>query len=83
MDSAPIVSGNPLVQFNLRLDSYSADTSISRFTFNGVLGTIGGITGFYSRIIGAILAHFTTIDYLTYVIKKLFLEKVKTKSFYK
>ena len=39
------------------------------------IGIVGGIYGFYAGIILALLSYFTEIDYLTTVIKKLFLEE--------
>ena len=47
------------------------------------IGIVGGIYGFYGGIIVWLLSYFTSIDYLTTVIKKLFLEESSDKKFYK
>ena len=47
------------------------------------IGIVGGIYGFYGGIIVWLLGYFTTIDYLTTVITKLFLEESSDKKFYK
>lgn len=64
-----------LIQFNLRLDNYQISTEITRADWFNSIGTVGGIQGFYAMIIFFFLDHFTGIDYLTTVIKSLFLEK--------
>jgi hypothetical protein len=39
------------------------------------IGIVGGVAGFYSSIVLAIVSYFSEFDYLTTVIKKLFLEE--------
>jgi hypothetical protein len=39
------------------------------------IGIVGGIAGFYSSGVVVIVGYFTEFDYLTTVIKKLFLEE--------
>ncbi len=46
------------------------------------IGIVGGIYGFYGGIILSILSYFTSIDYLTTVIQKLFLEENSDMKFY-
>jgi len=46
------------------------------------IGIIGGIAGFWSSVVSVILGYFTEIDYLSTVIRKLFLEEVSDKEFY-
>jgi hypothetical protein len=47
------------------------------------IGIVGGIYGFYGGIIVWLLGYFSSIDYLTTVIKKLFLEESSDYKFYK
>jgi len=47
------------------------------------IGIIGGIAGFWSSVVSIILGHFIEIDYLSNVLKKLFLEEVSDKEFYR
>ena len=39
------------------------------------IGIVGGIYSFYAGIVLVVVSYFTEIDYLTNVIKKLFLEE--------
>jgi len=39
------------------------------------IGIVGGIAGFYAGIFAVLVGYFAEFDYLTTVIKKLFLEE--------
>ncbi len=46
------------------------------------IGIVGGIAGFYASIIMVIVGYFAEIDYLSGVIKKLYLEEQSDKKFF-
>lgn len=46
------------------------------------ISAIGGVAGFYGSVIIAIFSAFTEIDYLTEIIKRLFLEKQTNRKFF-
>jgi len=48
---------------------------ISRKDWMNEIGILSGISGFYSSIIVVIVGYFAEFDYLTTVIKRLFLEE--------
>jgi len=60
---------------NIRADYFKNFTKIHRSDWLNALGTVGGIAGFYSAIIAFFIGYFAHYDYLTTVIKKLFLEE--------
>ena len=71
-----------MVQFNLRVDNYEISTEIARADWINSIGNVGGLQGFYAMFIFFVLDHFTGIDYLTTLIKRLFLETQHDEKFF-
>jgi hypothetical protein len=46
------------------------------------IGIVGGIAGFYAGVVAVLVGYFAEFDYLTTVIKKLFLEEQSDKKFF-
>lgn len=46
------------------------------------IGIVGGIAGFYAGVVAFLVGYFAEFDYLTTVIKKLFLEEQSDKKFF-
>ena len=72
-----------MVHFNVRIDNFQIYTKFIRYDWMNQIGIVGGIYGFYGGIIVWLLGYFSSIDYLTTVIKKLFLEESSDYKFYK
>jgi hypothetical protein len=70
------------VQFNVRVDNFQFTTQVNRMDWLNQIGIVGGIAGFYAGIFAVIVGYFAEFDYLTTVIKKLFLEEQSDKKFF-
>jgi hypothetical protein len=66
----------------VRVENFQIYTKFVRYDWMNQIGIVGGIYGFYGGIILSILSYFTSIDYLTTVIQKLFLEENSDMKFY-
>jgi hypothetical protein len=75
-------SGEDLVAFVIRLDSFIYKTDYERTFWVDVMEVCGGINAFFSSVILFCLAHFTEIDFMAMVIRHLFLEKQSDKKFF-
>lgn len=65
--------GKGLASLDIRLDNQINKTYITRANWWDAVGNIGGVQGFVCSLIGIILWNFTEVDFLTTMIKGLFL----------
>jgi hypothetical protein len=62
----------------LRLDSFQDYTAFTRAGWYDAIGNIGGMQGFIIMIVGMVLGNVTEIDFLTEMIKGLYLKRQPT-----
>jgi hypothetical protein len=74
--------GKKIVQFYIRTDHWQNTTYISRYDWITSIGSVFGLKSFYAMFIFFFLDHFTGIDYLTTVIKRIFLERSSNEKFF-
>ncbi len=72
------VAGNSFVELTLRLDSFQDYTAFTRAGWYDAIGNIGGMQGFIIMIVGMVLGNVTEIDFLTEMIKGLYLKRQPT-----
>lgn len=70
------------MQFNVRVDNFQLTTQVNRMDWLNQIGIVGGIAGFYAGLFSVLVGYFAEFDYLTTVIKKLFLEEQSDKKFF-
>ena len=75
------VAGNPLVQINLRLDSYEDYTVIERASWFGAIEGIGGMQGFIAMVLVILLGSVTEVDFVSEMIKGLYLKRQPTQEY--
>lgn len=69
--------GGPLVSIYLRVDNKQDLVRLCRHDWVKILGDVGGIGAFVIEFVYFILNHFTHIDFMTEIIKTLYLENRK------
>jgi hypothetical protein len=70
----PYTVGLPLVSIYLRVDNKQDLVRLRRYDWVKILGDFGGIMAFVVEFIFFILNHFTHIDFMTEIIKNVYLE---------
>jgi hypothetical protein len=62
----------------LRLDTFQDYTAFTRADWYDAIGNIGGMQGFIIMIVGMVLGSVTEIDFVTEMIKSLYLKRQPT-----
>lgn len=69
----PYTEGLPLVSIYFRVDNKQDLVRLRRYDWVKILGDVGGIGAFVVEFIFFILHHFTHIDFMTQIIRSLYL----------
>jgi hypothetical protein len=65
----------------LRLDTFQDYTAFTRAHWYDAIGNIGGMQGFIIMIVGMVLGSVTEIDFVTEMIKSLYLQRQPTSEY--
>ena len=73
--------GDPFMEVYLRADDYISRSTYDRADWFDAIGNYGGMQTFIALIASIFFSHMTEIDFMTSMIKHLFLKKITAHEF--